>query len=985
MVVRSASPPPGLVRPRLLAELEPAHRLGLLIAPAGAGKTTLLAQYAAGHPGPVAWYRADPLDAAAGVVEHRIHAALADLAGLPRASRYDLDELLTALALVPDPSLALLVDNLDCLDGSAERTLERLALHAPPALRVLGAGRRMPAVNFVRHEFSDRLAVLDADQFRFRTWEVEHLLRDVYREPLPPEDIAVLTRRTGGWAAGLQLFHLSTRGRTLSERRRAVGALDGRSALARAYLTRTVLADLPADARDFLIRTSALDVLTGERCDRLLGTTGSDRVLEQLERRHALPTSNDGGRTYHYHEVLRSHLVGGLVETLGEAEARRWHGHAAALLSEEGAYAEAVRAYARAGDWPAVRRLLSRVGGAVIEAPSQPWDDVLPPSLLAEDPWLMLAEARRNFGEGQLPAAIDRYRRAESLFLDTDGKERCRQERRVAAVWLPGDQHARVHWTAWLRAATRRHPALVASEAGGLAGPSGDLVRLVANVLSGDLIGQPVRSRADPGDTGVAAVGLRLVQAAVGLVTGTASSPFELEHIAGEAEAAGLGWFSRVARAAAALGGGSDAVEEAAAVADECARAEDRWGDAVASTLSQLCAIPLRRLDPARLSRLTQLARELDAGVLEAWAQAFLALASVTDGLPDAELETRRAENMARHAGVPGAQVVALAAAALLDPGRRRGLLREARILAGALGWPATLLDLWTADQPVPQPHVPAPRVVERVAPISVWCFGGFRMAIGKQPLDLSPVRPRARTALHFLALRAGQPVHREALIEALWSDLSPEAATRNLHVAISSLRGYLEPERERGKAQMIVRAGEAYALALPSGAYADTVAFSDALDRWRQARIARDEGGTISALREAVAAYGGELLPEDGPAEWLLHDREVFRRQAANASCALATAELADGNLDEAAAVGERCVAIDPYHDAGWNVLLQAYVRSGERAAAEQARRRYAAVLASLGLPGEAVGTAVTLDRRPPAQQRRPDGLASHRRPSAG
>src|SRR5215211_5221369 len=192
--------PPGLLRPRLLAALGRARRrqLALLVAPAGAGKTTLLAQYAAEHAGPV---------------------------GLAPADRYDLDALAAALAAAPGPSLALLVDNLDCLDGSAaERTLERLALLAPPSLRVVGAGRRMPALNLLRHELSDGLVVIDGDQLRFRTWEVERLPRDVYRQPLPPEEVAVLTRRTGGWAAGLQLFHLSTRGRTLTERRRAVSA-----------------------------------------------------------------------------------------------------------------------------------------------------------------------------------------------------------------------------------------------------------------------------------------------------------------------------------------------------------------------------------------------------------------------------------------------------------------------------------------------------------------------------------------------------------------------------------------------------------------------------------------------------------------------------------------------------------------------------------------------------------------------------------------
>ena len=57
---------------------------------------------------------------------------------------------------------------------------------------------------------SGELVELDSEALRFRSWEVEELFRLVYREPLSPEGAAALTRRTGGWAAGLMLFHLST-------------------------------------------------------------------------------------------------------------------------------------------------------------------------------------------------------------------------------------------------------------------------------------------------------------------------------------------------------------------------------------------------------------------------------------------------------------------------------------------------------------------------------------------------------------------------------------------------------------------------------------------------------------------------------------------------------------------------------------------------------------------------------------------------------
>jgi ATP/maltotriose-dependent transcriptional regulator MalT len=100
--------------------------------------------------------------------------------------------------------------------------------------------------------------VVDADDLRFRSWEVERLFREIYHQPLPPEDAATLSQRTGGWAAGLAMFHLLTEGRPPAQRRRALADLSRGSRLVRSYLVREVLGDLPAELREFLRRTSAL-------------------------------------------------------------------------------------------------------------------------------------------------------------------------------------------------------------------------------------------------------------------------------------------------------------------------------------------------------------------------------------------------------------------------------------------------------------------------------------------------------------------------------------------------------------------------------------------------------------------------------------------------------------------------------------------------------------------------------------------------------
>ena len=154
---------------------------------------------------------------------------------------------------------------------------------------------------------------------RFRSWEVERLFRDFYAEPLPPEELAGLARRTEGWAAGLQLFHLATRGRTADERRRVLAELNGNARLMREYLARNVLHQLPDGTAPLPARhIRVLGRLSGPLCDALRDATGSSDVLDDLQRRRLFIQSLPEEGQYRYHEVLRTYLHGVLLEEIGE-------------------------------------------------------------------------------------------------------------------------------------------------------------------------------------------------------------------------------------------------------------------------------------------------------------------------------------------------------------------------------------------------------------------------------------------------------------------------------------------------------------------------------------------------------------------------------------------------------------------------------------------------------------------------------------------
>ena len=696
-----------------------------------------------------------------------------------------------------------------------------------------------PRFNLSRLRVSGQLTELSGDDLRFRSWEVERLFRDFYEEPLPPEDLARLARRTEGWAAGLQLFHLATRGRPPDERRRLLGELGLSSRLARElrdYLARNVIDQLPDTLRRFLVETSVLGRLSGPLCDRLLNRTDSGEVLQDLERRRMFTHRLAEDGWFRYHEVLRSHLQAVLLEEVGPAGLRERFCAAGSLLAESGVVPEAVEAYCRGEDWDHVSRLLGRNGREVADEPSI-WLDALPPAIVSNDPWLLLANARRFRGEGRIADAIDSYRRAETAFGPSDAGSMCRVERQVIAHWLDGVSplapDRREPFTL-LRSAVARDPLAAVRDAEQLDTPDGEVAAGLAAIAAGHV----ARARrhllhaAERTDSGrhlqvIAALGAGIA----GLLMGQRHATIEVEGAVAAAEEAGIEWLARMGRASLALTGSEEALREADAVAIASRRFGDRWGEATAQLAGAWGAAvanrPMPDLDP-----LVALLRSLEAGTLECWARGLAALAAAQASEPEATDAAVLAEGAARANGVPVASLCAnlafaLAATSDADAEEFRAaaevIARETGLLTPGVG-----LALVTAPTSPAAHHAASngsaghgarngtsPGSVRLAARngsptgpsrLSIRMLGGFELRLDGRVIDLSGVRPRARALLRLLSLHVGAPVHHESVEAALWPDADAEASSRNLHVAIASLRRVLEPGAARGSFQLLRR-----------------------------------------------------------------------------------------------------------------------------------------------------------------------------------
>lgn len=973
----------GLKRPELLRRLDlvaSQGHLGLVVAPAGSGKTTLMAQWAARSQLPTAWCRLDSTAAAADLVSWLWQAFEAHVPGQEQPPQ-SIDALISVLGAHRDP-LLLVIDDLHAIRGSQPaQDLERFVLAAPPTLRMLLGARAMPRVNLARSELPP-LVVITGDDLRFRTWEVEKLFHRVHRSPLPPHDVAALTRYTQGWAAALQLFHLATVGKPAAERRQAVVALADHARYAHHYLSAQVLATLPAAVQQFLVRTCVFDVITASRCDALLGTGGAAEILRDLVDRQALTTSHDGGHTFTYHDVLRRHLEATLREELGAAGTRQWYRRTAEVLEGDGAVVEALRARARAEDWSGVRALLAASGPRVFDATAdnhdypaiQEWTTLIPRWLTESDPWCALAEARRLFNDGQLTPAAEAARRAREQFTDSTSRRLCDEVIAAVAAWRDPAPVPRPTWRHLLRNAVRRQPLATVSSAAQLSGAGARLVTAVGQLLGGQwqlatsqlrrLAGGAVRGNSP-------ALCAQLILAAVAELRGVdPDRSADDEHpafddIAQLATASGFTWLARLATGLSLALRRNRARHDLAEIVDPFEARGDMWAAALITLLATLVDVRSGKAEPADLSALALRFRDLDGGTLAVWCDAVASLLAAALQLPDADHVAEAAEAQARGVGVPGATALVYAAHALVDVERREQFVALAQAAAEQLGLGDNPWD-WLPSSPswsvsgAPEAHADPPPDVEPTRPANVAapptaldlrCFGGFALDINGAPADLSRLRPRARLLLKFLAAHAGRRLHRDVITAALWADLDHEAAVRNFQVNLSGLRSALEPGVPGRLSQVIRRDGETYELHLGTGSRSDVLRFEAAVSQAQQAHRAGDDATARSCYREAVELYGGELIPEAGSAEWVLPLRATFASRAAETAAALAELELAAGHAEAAADAAQRSIDIDHYRDDAWRCLVRALRLAGEPAAAHRAIQGYRAMLVELGV----------------------------------
>jgi predicted ATPase/DNA-binding SARP family transcriptional activator len=217
--------------------------------------------------------------------------------------------------------------------------------------------------------------------------------------------------------------------------------------------------------------------------------------------------------------------------------------------------------------------------------------------------------------------------------------------------------------------------------------------------------------------------------------------------------------------------------------------------------------------------------------------------------------------------------------------------------------------------------------------------LGAYQVAFGGEAVPDTVWRQRrAAAVVKLLALEPAHRLHRDQVIDALWPDLDPAAGANNLRVALYHARRGLQ---EAGAAPdvFLVRDGEIIVLGPPELIAVDIDEFQEALERaWRSP--------DPTAAQEALARYGGDLLPDDLYDDWAESRRATLRASVLVLLRRLAQLFEERGELDQTISAVQRLLATEPLDEAAHAALIRLFAMTGRRSEASAQYDRLVALL---------------------------------------
>jgi DNA-binding SARP family transcriptional activator len=210
---------------------------------------------------------------------------------------------------------------------------------------------------------------------------------------------------------------------------------------------------------------------------------------------------------------------------------------------------------------------------------------------------------------------------------------------------------------------------------------------------------------------------------------------------------------------------------------------------------------------------------------------------------------------------------------------------------------------------------------------LRIFLLGRFRAEVDGRPVpdDRWP-RRGAKHLVKLLCLKPGHQLHREQLMESLWPDANPDAASNSLNKVVYMARRALEPGLDSGtRSRFVHRESDHIVLRAPGGLWVDVDVFEEQAGRALKL-------GDKETCEAALFHYQGNLLDEDRYEEWLDARRTRLVSLHHDLTLKLADVYESEGRTQQCMSLLDSIVENDAVNEDIHRRLMHLHATSGNR-----------------------------------------------------
>jgi DNA-binding SARP family transcriptional activator len=247
--------------------------------------------------------------------------------------------------------------------------------------------------------------------------------------------------------------------------------------------------------------------------------------------------------------------------------------------------------------------------------------------------------------------------------------------------------------------------------------------------------------------------------------------------------------------------------------------------------------------------------------------------------------------------------------------------------------------------EPPPAPTGAAEEEGGALSPtLAIYCLGLFQVYHDDQLItDWHSLKGLA--ILKYLIAHHGTTITKDTLMDVFWPNADAEAARRNLHQALYSLRQVLK--QGHPDFQHILFENDCYLLNPELRIWIDYQEFEMRVETCRRLERAGAGAAAMTEYSIAESLYQGDFLEEDPYEDWPQQQREHLRNLYLDVADRLTAYLVEHGDYVAVIALCQKILSCDHYHEEAYRRLMQCYIARGQR---HLAIRQYQMCVKALG-----------------------------------